>query len=350
MAAKDFCELRLEETPIPEGAVKTATPYRLASEKLYLPARSAQLVPGVQLLDRGDELRNISGAVPRLVDGYEVSGSISERCYLKDLVWLLSLAGFAGTYTAGDGIILDPDGVAIPAGCARWEFTKRDAIVAQTAQMLLNYATEDVLLTANGVGVSQVALNAAGELSADLIGMVLAQAAADTTTSPAVAASTIPPVRRGDLYLSWLAGGGTISDFNIQIANALERINSLSKLVPSYFPDVLEQGDEQVQVTGSVPKRVLDGTDLAALLAATSFAAKARWITPKTIGATVYKYSLWIEMPSCQLVSGSPDELGNKRRHGASYDFFAAYDEALGYDAKITVVNDVVSLATWTAT
>jgi hypothetical protein len=347
MAAKDFCEICLEETPIPEDAVKTATPYRLANEEVYLPARAARLSPGVQHLDRADELRNITGAVPRLIEGYEVGGSISERCYLKDLTWLLAIAGFDYVHTAGDGLITDPDGDAIPVGTHRWVYSKRDAITARTAQMRLNYATEDILLTGNGIGVPQLQLTAAGELSADLVGMVLARAAADTTTVPAVAASTIPPIRRGDLFLSWLSGGGKVADFSVQVANALERINSLSKDPPSYFPDDLELGNDQVQVTGSVPKRVLDGTDYDALLAATSFAAVARWVTPKVIGATAYKYSLWVEMPSCQLVSGDADELGNKRRHGANYDFFAAYDEALGYDVKITVVNDVAAIDTW---
>jgi len=158
MAAKSFCELRLEETPIPEGAVTTATPYRLATEKVYLPATAAQLLPAPEYLDRADELRGILGAVPRLIAGYKPSGSISMNCYLHSLTWLLALAGWSYTYTAGDGIILDPDAVAIPTGAARWVFTKRDAIVAQTAQLRLNYAIENILLTGNGFGVSQIAL------------------------------------------------------------------------------------------------------------------------------------------------------------------------------------------------
>jgi hypothetical protein len=179
---------------------------------------------------------------------------------------------------------------------------------------------------------------------------VLAQAAADTTTSPSLDSAIIPPVKRGDLFLTWLTGGGLVSDFSFQIANGLEQINSMSLNPASYFPDSLELGDDQVQVTGSIPKRILNTTDFAALLAATTFSAKARWVTPKVIGATVYKYSAWLEMPSCQYVGGSPDALAAKRRLGANYDFFAAYDESAGYDVKITIVNDVASIATWSAT
>ena len=350
MAATNFCELRLEETPIPEGGVKTATPYRLASEKVYLPATAAQLLPVPEYLDRADELRGILGAVPRLIAGYKPTGSISMNCYLHSLTWLLALAGWTATYTAGDGIITDPDGVVIPAGASRWVFTKASAIVAQTAQLRLNYAIENILLTGNGFGVSKIALGSDGKLAADLIGMVLTAAAADTTTTPSLDSAVIPPVKRGDLFLTWLTGGGTIQDFSFDIANGLEQINSMSLNPASYFPDSLELGDEQVQVTGSIPKRILNTTDFAALLAATTFSAKARWVTPKVIGATVYKYSAWLEMPSCQYVGGSPDALANKRRKGATYDFFAAYDESAGYDVKITVVNDVTSIATWSAT
>src|ERR1035437_2956376 len=252
MAAKNFCELRLEETPIPEGAVKTATPYRLAAEKVYLPASSAQLLPVPDYLDRADELRGILGAVPRLIAGYKPSGSISMNCYLHSLTWLLALAGWTATYTAGDGIILDPDGVVIPAGAARWGFTKGDAVVAPTGQMRLNYAIENILLTGSGFGVSQIALGSDGKIAADLLGMVLTAAAADTTTSPSLDSAVIPPVKRGDLFLTWLTGGGTIQDFSFQIANGLEQINSMSLSPASYFPDSLEYGDDQVQVTGSI--------------------------------------------------------------------------------------------------
>lgn len=347
-ANSDFVEIILEETPVPEGANTTLTPYRLSTNKLYLPARSMRLSPAPEHLDRSDELRGITGAVPRLIETYGPGGSLSLRAYPKALTWLFNLAGFVGTHTAGDGIITDPDTNVIPVGAERWVFTKRDAITAQSAQVRCNYKDEDVLLTGHGFAVSSLALPSSGELTADWMGLVLNRAAHDSTTNPAVTSAAIPPFRRGDLFLTWLSGGGSVSDFNFTIASALERVRTMSLNPPSYFPDVLEFGDEQVYVTGSIPKRVLSGTDYDALLAATTFAAKARWTSPKVIGATAYKYSLWVEMPACQYVAGDADEIGNKRRFGASYDFFAAYDETAGYDVKITLVNDVVAVATYT--
>jgi len=157
-----------------------------------------------------------------------------------------------------------------------------------------------VNLKGNGYGVSQLSLNADGELSADLMGLVLKRLAVDTSSVPVYASAVVPPVRRGDLYVTWLASGGVISDFSFQIANGLERVRSLSIIPPSNYPDLMEYGDAQVAVTGSIPKRVLAAADIDALLAATTFAAKARWVTPKVIGATAYPYSMWVEMPSAQ--------------------------------------------------
>lgn len=347
MPAVDFCQFQLEENPVYEGANTAITPYRLATEKLQLPVRSARLSAGPSHLDRADELRSILGAVPKLIETYAPDGAVSERCYVHDLTWLLALAGFTGVHTSGDGIITDPDAATIPTGAHRWVFSKRAGITAQTAQIILNYADEALSLKGNGYGVSSLSLNADGELSADLMGLVLKRLAVDSSTVPVYASAVIPPVRRGDLFVTWLASGGVIGDFNFQIANGLERVRSLSLATPSNYPDLLEYADEQVKLTGSIPKRVLAAADIDALHAATTFAAKARWVTPKVIGATAYKYSMWVEMPAAQLVSGSADELGNKRRFGSTFDFEAAYDETAGYDVKITLVNDVTSIATY---
>jgi hypothetical protein len=405
VAAVDFALIQLEESPVSESANTAATPYRIATEKLYIPIRSARLGPGPSHLDRADELRSILGAVPKLIETFAPDGALSERCYPHDLTWLLALAGFTWAFTAGGALVTDPNSTTatgvnalnsatvnvadtsqfpaagtfiyagaattytgktatsftgcsnhaatvggevingnVPTGASKWVFTKRAGINAQTAQIILNYADESVNLKGNGYGVSQLSLNADGELAADLMGLVMKRLAVDTTSVPVYASAVIPPVRRGDLYVSWLASGGAISDFSFQIANGLERVRSLSILPTSNYPDLMEYGDDQVKVTGSIPKRILAAADLDALFAATTFAAKARWMTPKVIGATAYPYSMWLEMPAAQLTAGSADELGNKRRHGGTYDFEAAYDETAGYDVKLTLVNDVTAI------
>jgi len=350
MPAVDFMQMALEESPLNQVTWDDATtPSRVSTDKLYLPSRAARLSPAPGYLSRADELRGIAGSVPDLIDIYTPAGSLSERAYWKDLTWLLSLAGFVGVRTAGDGIITDPDAVVIPSGGPqRWVFSKKTGITAQTAQIIINYANELARFQGNGYGVSSLGLNAAGELTAELLGCYLQRLAVDTTTVPTLVASAIPPLRRGDLTLTWLTGGGTPADFSFAIENPLEGAPGWLLDPASFFPSSLEfAGDQQVRVTGSVPKRVLDADDFDALLNASTFSAKARWKSTKSIAATSYKYSLWVEMPACQYVGGDADEITNRRRRGASFDWYAAWDESAGYDVRFTLVNDTTAIATY---
>jgi hypothetical protein len=103
-------------------------------------------------------------------------------------------------------------------------------------------------------------------------------------------------------------GGGVVDDFGSRSRTRSRPGPVAVADPPSNFPDLMEYGDDQVKVTGSIPKRVLAAADIDALLAASTFAAKARWKTPKVIGATTYPYSMWIEMPACQLVGRRLDD------------------------------------------
>ncbi|MBA2327330.1 MAG: hypothetical protein H0V95_11895 [Actinobacteria bacterium] len=408
MPAVDFIELSIEESPVYDGA-PAAAPYRVSTDKLYLPARSGVIRPSPQHLDRSDELRGLLSAPARLIETYQPSGALSVRAYARILTWLLHLSGFTGVRTAGGTTV--PDGNATqttaivaaaaatvpvvdtsqfpstgslvsggtaftytgktatsftgctstpgmasgatvngvaPTGTSKWVFDKRDAIDAKTAQIRINYATEQLLSLGNGYAVSQLTLNALGEVAAELMGLVFKRQAVDTTTVPAMVAQSIPPFRRRELYLRWLTGGGRVADFNLTIANAVERVNSLGVASPTPYPDALEHGDEQVQVTGSIPKRILDADDVDALLSAATFAALAYWRSTATIAVTGYPYSVWVDLPACQYVDGAPGEMGNKRRYGMdSLDFFAAHSETAGYDARVVLVNDVAAIETF---
>jgi hypothetical protein len=342
---QDCVQLLIEESPRYEGA-PTTTPYRLSTNACWLPVQTTGLNPGVQLLDRADELRGIEGAPPQLVETYEVAGGISMRGYINQLTWLLQLSGFTGLLTAGNGIITDPDAQTIPTGASRWEFTKRVGITAKTAQMILAYANFGVFLRGQGIGVSGWTLNADGAYTADLMGLVEGNIA-DPNLTPSLDAMSIVPIRRGDLFLTWLASSGTTDDFTISATNPLMRRRTLSLATPSNFPDKMEHGDEKVRVGGSIPKSALADADVDALLAASTFAAKARWKTPVNIGATGYKYSIWVDMPKCQIIGGTVDEIANRRRFGGSYDWQAAWDDVAGYDVKITLVNGVPAIETY---
>lgn len=340
---KDCLELALEESPRYEGAPAT-TPFRVSTVKRYFPIQTASIRPNPQLLDRSDEVRGIEGAVPQLIDGYEPDGALSMRCYLNDLPFLLEIGGFVDTITVGNGIITDPDGVVIPTGAFKHTFAKRTGLTAKTAQLHACYADELVFLRGQGFACSGITLDAAGNIAADLAGMVL-QNIVDPNLTPTWDASTIYPIRRGDIFLTWLGGSGTPDDFSIGISNPLVRRRTMALTTPSFFPDKMELGDERVRLTGSIPMSTLTDGDTDALLAASTFTAKARWRTTVNIAGS-YKYSVFVEMPKCQYVGGAADDLANRRRFGGSYDWFAAWDESAGYDARITVVNSIATIET----
>jgi hypothetical protein len=341
MATPSSCvQIALEESPRYENAA-TTTPYRIGTDVAYLPITSVNLTPDPQWIDRSDEVRAIEGGVPQLIDTYQPAGNISVRNYPNSLPWLLACSGFTLTKTAGDGTITDPDSVAVPVGVTKWVATKRSGVTARTMQILQNFVDQGVFIKGQGFGVSGLSLNSAGEISADLMGLVYLRTA-DPNVTPSYDTQAIPFGRRGDITLTWLSGSGTTDDFSLAIANSLIRHRSMG--VATYYPDTLSQGDDRVKLTGSIPKYSLATADIDALLAGTTFAAKARWVLPKNVGATNYPYKIYVEMPSCQYTGGGPEALANKRRHGGSFDFWAAWDEASGFDVKITVLCSVTSI------
>jgi hypothetical protein len=340
---QDNIQLAMEESPRYEGAA-TTTPYRVSTTVAYLPVQTARIVPGPTHVDRGDEVRGIEGQYPSLIETYEPAGTIGMRAYANPLTWMFQVAGWTGAYTLGNGVITDPDAATIPAGANRWVFTKRGGITAKTLQALISYVDEGVFLRGQGFGISGWTLNADGAFTADLMGLVFGRIA-DPNVSPTYDVQTIPHFRRGDLNLTWLTGSGVTEDFTIAETDPLVRRRTLGLATPSYFPDKLEHGDDRVGITGTIPKTIFDPDDLDALMTAATFAAKARWKSPTNIGATSYKYSMWLEMPACQYIGGTMDELANRRRFGASFDWAARWDDTAGYDAKITIVNGVTAAA-----
>ncbi len=402
----DCVQIMSEETPRPEGAV-TTTPYRLSSGNvLWLPGQSASLKPSPQFLDRADELRGIEGAVPQLLDHYEPDGQIQVRAYPDMLPWLLQVLGLTATVTAGGATTTDANqttatgvnalnsatvnvgstadfpstgtfimgGVATtytgktatsftgcgnhaattggevingnaPTNTTKWVFAKRGGITAKTFQMILAYVDETVFLKGQGCGLTSLSMDAEGNVDAAVQALVCARVA-DPNLTPAFTTQAVPHFRRGDLSLSWLTGSGTTENFSFAIANALTPRRTLGLSTPSYFPDVMEHGDDKVMLTGSIPKTVLDPDDYDALINATTFSARARWKSPKVIGATSYPYTMWIEMPAAQYSGGQPDPIANKRRFGQTLDFRAAWDETAGYDFRVSLVNGL-SAAQW---
>ncbi len=233
-----------------------------------------------------------------------------------------------------------------PTGTTRWVFNKRTGTVAKTAQVTIAFADELQFLRGQGMGISTWSLNAAGMFTSTLAGLVFGRIS-DPNLIPSYDSLSIPHFRRGDLTLGWLTGGADATDFSMTFPNPLVRYSGLGLDTPSYYPNLMEHGDERIVPTGTIPKRTIDDTDVDTLMAGTTFAARARWKSEKLIGATAYPYSMWVKMPACQLISADLPSLRNVRRFPASYGFKAAIDEALGYDCRITIVNAVAAVETY---
>lgn len=98
-----YIVVQLEETPRYENA-QTTTPYQVGASKLYLPVEQANLTRGPQYMSRKDENRGVLSEPPRLIDGYQPAGSLTELLYANNMATLLTMAGMTGTVQAGAGV------------------------------------------------------------------------------------------------------------------------------------------------------------------------------------------------------------------------------------------------------
>lgn len=253
-------------------------------------------------------------------------------------------AAVAETTPGAPGAVLDPDGKGIPTGAFLWTSAKRSGATAKSAQIIEAFTSEGVFLYGEGFGASQVAMDAAGAFSAELMGLYIRNGA-DPVLTPAYDSLSVYPFRRGDIRIEWGSGSTFIDDFSFQVNNPIERGEDLG--IQSYFPKTLDHTGDVTSCTGNIARRRIIDADWDALAAASTFAAEARWISPSKIGSSGYRYSVWNQIPSCQHTGGDADEMKNARRFGARFDWFAGYDDAAGYDFRISMVNGLSAIETY---
>lgn len=244
------------------------------------------------------------------------------------------------TATGASGGVQLPDGGYAPSGVNIWTFTKRAGLFPKTAQVTIVYFNEAVYLQGQGFALTQLGGNAAGAITGTLLGLVFGRLQNDPNLTPAYDTQAIPWFREGDARLTWLGGSAVSNDFTWSIANPLEALNTLG--VSSFFPDTIFQGPGRVLVTGTVPKRSIAGADIDALISAGTFSSLYTARSPKMIGSGAtgtYPYCFFLQEPACQYIGGDIDPLTNARRFGSSFNWFAAYDEAAGYDAKFVITS-----------
>lgn len=329
---------------IPGNEVNTPT---LSTKVLYTPLEEFDLNPNVDHLDRDDELRNIDQPLQVLPQDYEPDWALTTRMYPDTVGFELKNMLGPPVTTAGNGVITDPDGIAVPTGASRHVFTAPfgpSGINPQTAQRQAAYKDQSTFFKMKGCATQAFSIDTPDKGGAQLktSGPALYIARiADPALAPAYEALTVPPFMRGNLQIvTWLGSTAETEDFNLVGSNPVVPISTLG--VASLFPDAMEKDDPPIIWTGSIPKRVINATDWDALIAATGFTVKVRW--KSTVFVTgAYPYQLWFEASNAQYMTGGPSPLANRRRLGASFDFKCTYGGSAA--VTITLVNGTASYA-----
>lgn len=332
-----YAQLRRETTNAPGNESVTPT---YATKVLYPPALSVTPTLAPAPLMRDDEIRNIDEPLAVVPEAYAPTWALESRLYPDTVGMLLTCALGAPTTTAGNGVITDPDTVAIPASCYRhvWTAPFVTGAIPSTMDMRLAYRDQSVYFQLKGCATDTIGITSpesgGARISASGPALYMARIS-DPSLTPAYEALTVLPFMRRHLTLSWLSGSATTEDFSLNISNPVETVRSLG--IASGFPDVVEKAETPVTFTGSIPKRQLDADDYDALLNATGFAATAKWVSSSII-ASSYPYKLFVEFANCQYMGGNPGALENRRRIGASFDFKATTTGSAGH-VTITLVN-----------
>ena len=318
----------------------------LGTKKPFFPLQSFAPHLGAGVMERDDELRNQDEPLAVLPDIYDPSWEYGSRLYPDLLGWLLCLTLGMPTTTAGNGVITDPSMATIPVGAYRHVWAAPfgpSGVSPLTAQFDVAYRDQGVFYKAKGAACSELSIQNPEQGGSTIAASGPANyldRQSDPALSPAYETLAIRPFTRADLTLpSWISGSGTHENFDLTIENPVENVRSMG--IKSRYPDVMEKANEgPIVVRGSIPQRQLDVDDWDALKNATGFAALANW-TSDTIIASGYAYKLFVAMSNCQYVDGDAEELGNKRRHGASFDWKST--TASTGSTTITLVNATMS-------
>jgi hypothetical protein len=339
--------LQAQFESLPGNETNTPT---LSTKSIYIPLRTFEPQLGTAPLERDDELRGVDEPIAVLPDTYAPSASLDVRAYPDVLGFLFKAIIGAPTTTAGNGVITDPDGTAIPTGAFKHVWTAPfgpTGAYPQTVQFQAAYKDESVFFKGKGWAPTSLELSNpdSGGVGCQVQGPCnYLTRVSDPSLSATYESLTVAPFVKANLSIqTWLTNSGATSsgDFSVAVNNPVVPVRSMG--IASRYPDVVEKDDGPIVVTGSVSPRHLDVDDWDALIAATGFATKARWQSTVAITGS-YKYALWQQCLNAQYLDGGPEALANRRRTGAQFRWKATYSGTPG-SASFTLVNATSSYA-----
>jgi hypothetical protein len=347
--AAGYARFRRETTNAPGNESVTPT---MATKVIYPPFISVEHEPGVAHLDRADENRNLNERPSRLTEAYSPTWGYKTRAYPDILAFSLTQLFGAPTTVDGDGVITDLATTAIPAGAYRHRWGSGAALgqtgaSPATSALDISYVDQAVYYALRGCAVSDWGIEIPDEGGAqlDVSGPALYRVRqSDPGLTAAYESMATRPFVRGNTTLtSQVTSGSTkIDEFSIKVDNPVSPYRSMG--AASMWPDTMEKGDDLIRVSGTLGKRQLDADDEDALTAATGFTLTSSMVTPTFITGS-YPYKFIVSCANAQLVSGGPDALENKNRHGTSYEWEATNASGSAGSVVFEVVNATASYA-----
>lgn len=345
MAKERYAELLIEKK---EGSENTEG--EVNTLKTFFPATEVGFLPNPALLDRSDEIRAVDGRVVGAQNDYAPSGSLITRGYSRYLGVLLYLLFGEVTTTEGTGVLKDPDEVVYPKKSWKHVFSKKPGASPLTARMV--YAYYDKWIEARGVTATSLALALADDGvkgTAQLMANYLRRLTVDPALAPAGDALSILPWRRRNVVVTTpsLVTTQLLNSIDLSMEQSLEPVRSLGSM--SGWPQATQRANSPegfLRLQGSLQRRDFDAVDWDALIAASIFGLKFKFVSEQNIPGTEggnYPFSMWIETSGAQFTGGGPETLKQQARHEANYDWQAGGTEAGQQDFTVTLINDVKS-------
>ena len=329
MAIGAYCEIR-RETGTAAGT-ETAVSSAFATKIVFAPAVQFGHDNGIAQLERDDEMRNVNEPLLRVPEMFAPSWSMELRMYPDSLAQLLAGHLGAPATTTGDGVITDLGALVIPASAYRHRWTAPYATGAapQTLAFRLGYG-DGVWMEIRGATIESLAITTpdAGGCRVQISGRAnFVGKIADPSLTPTYETLAIEPFHKSFASLAWLSGTANTETVSVTIAKPVEHSRTFGS--GSKWPNLVEHGDGVPMVTGSIVKRTHDTDDFDALLGGTRFTVLIGWVHTDVITGT-RPYTVYVQGPStsAMLTSGGPEDLQNRRRTPASYDFALTRDSA----------------------
>jgi hypothetical protein len=344
MAADSYCQWLVETTPNSEVNASA-----LSATAFYTPSQEIQWHLPAVYDDRSDELRGVPEGLPPDVIAFDATDfTMPMRLYPNVLGLMLFIQLGAGVHTAGDGVIVDPDAVVMPAGTHRWVWDSSVA-GAQVRSAQLTYAYKDnsagavdTFFRAKGVAIDNITFGSdpvANPVSVTGKALYTVRLNSDPGLTASYDAPTIKPFYSANhQVVTWLAGQTMQTGMTYALANPVEAYDAMDG---SLSPAGWDRSGIGLALTGSMNTRYLTASDFDAFIAGTQFTVKTRYKSAFNIGATGYKYAMWIE-GNAMYNDFTADPMRHQVKHGQTIPFVFGRSAA-GGAFKITIANAITS-------